>query len=181
MHDDTVLDATLHGWDRHDAAVFSRLEKAALEYSKAWNAHDQAVFARMEALPQVRAPAGEVSALREPFAEQWAEHDAAVFAQIENLDGAWAKHDAALFEQTMALLADAPRALAAGWQQHDAAVFSALVGEEEEVQVRRLRARRELARGRSSLKELTTTLVRGLEGAGGAGEGFEEDALSYSV
>eukprot|EP00961_Rhodomonas_salina_P143451 1930324-Rhodomonas_salina.1 len=81
----------------------------------------------------------------------------------------------------MALLADAPRALAAGWQQHDAAVFSALVGEEEEVQVRRLRARRELARGRSSLKELTTTLVRGLEGAGGAGEGFEEDALSYST
>eukprot|EP00287_Rhodomonas_sp_CCMP768_P011474 CAMPEP_0196731506 /NCGR_PEP_ID=MMETSP1091-20130531/11205_1 /TAXON_ID=302021 /ORGANISM="Rhodomonas sp., Strain CCMP768" /LENGTH=236 /DNA_ID=CAMNT_0042074645 /DNA_START=35 /DNA_END=745 /DNA_ORIENTATION=- len=180
-------------WADHDKAVFDATVSGLEQYQEAWDAHDEAMYSALEKVAELpRKPVSlktlvlsalpsifnAFDGLPKPFAAKWSRHDEAVVTQLSNLDASWAKHDDALFSQTMAVLEAGPGVVDDAWLRHDLAVFSALFDGDEEAQLRERRAialSRKLAQSKKSLRELTTTLVRGVD------DGFEGDAYSFSV
>lgn len=121
--------------------MFSRVSVWRFDLRTSWESLDRPVLSLLESPIQP--------------ALCWAEHDEAVFSQIETLQekGPWMTHDHAVFQLAMAI----PTAFAAAWRRHDESVLSKLLLPRK--------TRRSLARARSDLEELTTTLVRGVQGA----------------
>jgi hypothetical protein len=165
-HDDALLDAAIHGWNRHDAAMFAQV--SALDLLKAWEAHDHAVFSRLDGV--MISTADKVPAV-DPFAVRWTKHDEAVFTGIEALHEGWLKHDRALFQQAIS----APDVMTAAWRRHDEALLPMLLSSKMSVKLPR-KARRSLARAHSNLEEMTTTLVRGARGLGDI-SAYDQDTL----
>lgn len=166
QHDDALLDAAIHGWNRHDAAMFAQV--SALDLLKAWEAHDNAVFCHLDGV--VISTSDKVLAV-DPFAVRWTKHDEAVFSGIETLHEGWLKHDRVLFQHAIS----APDVIHAAWRRHDEAVLPMLLSSKMSVKMPR-KARRSLARAHSNLEEVTTTLVRGARGLGDI-SAYDQDTL----
>jgi hypothetical protein len=97
-HGDALRGAALHGWAKHDSAVFAKA--SAFSLGAAWEAHDRAVLSRMESIAKSSTASVRVAGV-DLMAELWAEHDVAVFAGIEELNEGWRYHDEALLSMMM--------------------------------------------------------------------------------
>jgi hypothetical protein len=209
-HDEVLFDAAMHGWDKvfnsnleQQASlmslrlfIFNFWAERFNPLATGWNHHDDASFQQLDAMNAAWARHDEVllekamafgTTVPRALEEGWERHDTTVLSALTGHSApeqarqilmpiGWATHDEAVWDLTM----KASSAAEVGWDRNDLAILSLLQGEPAEARTMHTNIRRNLMRTKSNLEELTTTLIRGLDGYD-QDTLFEGGAAGYSV